>query len=225
MARAKLVKASLLYKDASEGSGVRFAFNPTEYTVTASASWKQTPAKGKDAPKSEFTGSLPRTLSMDIQFVDEWGGVKTDVWAETDVLLLMARPTGQSVAKGKPSAPVLHFGWASDIFYFDCHLKSASVRYTMFSPDGEPTRATASIVLEEVLDQPKRQNPTSGGPGDNRAHVVSDGDTLHSIAWREYDDASLWRGLADLNGIDDPMRLRTGQRLIVPSYEQAAARS
>ena len=80
-------------------------------------------------------------------------------------------------------------------------------------------------MLERVLAETPKQNPTSGGPLGNRAHVVSDGDSLASIAYREYDDAALWRGLADLNGIDDPMALRIGQRLIVPPFEQVAARS
>ena len=61
-------------KDEGEAVGVWFMFNPTEYTITAASSWKQTPAKGKDGPKSEFTGTLPQTLAMDILFVQDWGG-------------------------------------------------------------------------------------------------------------------------------------------------------
>lgn len=221
---SKAVKASLDYQG-GDPEGIKFLLNPSDYTIATGTSWKQTPAKGKKAPKSEFTGTLPRTLSMTIQFIDQWDGVKVDVWNTCEHLQMMAMPTDASVSKGKPTAPVLFFNWAADVMYFACHLKTAQIHYTAFDENGEPTRATAAIVLEEVLDEPGRQNPTSGGPSGNRAHVVAEGDTLHSIAWREYDDASLWRGLADLNGIDNPMRLRTGQRLIVPPFEQAAARS
>jgi nucleoid-associated protein YgaU len=120
---------------------------------------------------------------------------------------------------------VLRFEWGILSPPFDVHLKSVTVKHQEFDETGKPTRATASIVLEEVSDPPKKQNPTSGGPAGNRAHVVSDGDSLASIAFREYDDPALWRGLADLNGIDDPMRLRLGQRLIVPPIADVAARS
>jgi nucleoid-associated protein YgaU len=202
--KSALVKAGLIPKDTGEAAGVWFMFNPTEYTITAQSSWKQTPAKGKTGPKSEFTGTLPQTLAMDV---------------------LLTKPSDPSIAKGKPSPPVLLFQWGDSPQFYDCHLKSVSVKYTMFDAKGNPTRATASIVLERVLAETPKQNPTSGGPVGNRAHVVSDGDSLPSIAYREYDDAALWRGLADLNGIDDPMALRTGQRLIVPPFEQAAARS
>ncbi|MDX6579722.1 MAG: hypothetical protein QOJ47_1271 [Gaiellales bacterium] len=228
MGKSALVKAGLIPKDTGEALGVWFMFNPTEYTITATSSWKQTPAKGKAGPKSEFTGTLPQTLAMDVLFVQDWGGPNKeihDVIADTFNIRELTKPSDPSIAKGKPSPPVLLFHWGDAPQFYDCHLKSVSVRYTMFDAKGNPTRAIASIVLERVLAETPKQNPTSGGPIGNRAHVVSDGDSLPSIAYREYDDAALWRGLADLNGIDDPMALRTGQRLIVPPFEQVAARS
>ncbi len=227
MAKTPLVRASLEYKDPGEGINVKFSFNPTEYTITAASSWKQTPAKGKEGPTSEFTGTLPQTLSMDALFTND--GAKAsggdDVVVSTFNLREMTKPSSASVSKEKPSAPVLLFKWGKNIEFYECHLKSVTIKYTLFDEKGDATRATASIVLERVQAETPKQNPSSGGLSGNRAHVVSEGDSLHSIAFREYDDPALWRGLADLNGIDDPMRLRAGQRLIVPPFEQAAARS
>jgi nucleoid-associated protein YgaU len=223
-----LVKASLEYKN-SEDVGILteipFGLKPTDYTISASTSWKQTPAKGKSAPKSEYTGSLPKTLTMDVLFVNNYTGKTVAVWLVCQELLNMTRPTPASVDKNKPSSPVLLFRWGKLVPFMDCRLKSATIKYTMFDDQGEITMATASITLEEVESDLPGQNPTSGGVPGNRAHVVSEGDSLPAIAFREYDDAALWRGLADLNGIDDPMRLRIGQRLIVPPFEQVVARS
>jgi hypothetical protein len=204
---------------------VRFSFNPTQLTETASASWKQTPAKGKGKPKSEFTGTMPGTMTLEALFVAEWGGATTDVEWEITNLLLLTEPTDESVGKGKPTPPTVNLWWGSVQTWGPAIVKNVSIKYTLFDDKGTCTRATASITLEELLDAPPGQNPTSGGVAGNRAHIVSDGDSLASIAYREYDNAALWRGLADLNGIDDPMRLRIGQRLIVPPYEIAAARS
>jgi nucleoid-associated protein YgaU len=225
VADTAIVKASLEYIGDADGGPVDFGFNPTEYTLTASTSWKQTPSKGKGSPKSEYTGNLPETVTIDAFFISDWGGRHRDVFTELLNLRMMTWPTDESVSKAKPSAPLLMFRWGKRILFSPCHLKSVTIRHTMFDETGEVTRATASITLEEVLEDVPGQNPTSGGLAGSRAHVVASGDSLASIAFREYDNAALWRGLADLNGIDDPMRLRTGQRLIVPPYEQVAARS
>jgi nucleoid-associated protein YgaU len=55
--------------------------------------------------------------------------------------------------------------------------------------------------------------------------VVTDGESLHSIAQREYDDARLWRGLAAFNAIEDPMRPLSGTALHIPPRETAAGLS
>ena len=65
------MKASLEAPEEADILTVHFQFNPTEYTLTANTSWKQTPAKGKKAPKSEYTGNLPMTLTMDVLFDEE----------------------------------------------------------------------------------------------------------------------------------------------------------
>ena len=50
-------------------------------------------------------------------------------------------------------------------------------------------------------------------------HLVKDGDSLPSIAYRAYGDATRWRTIADANDIDDPLRLRRGTALTVPRLE------
>jgi nucleoid-associated protein YgaU len=53
-------------------------------------------------------------------------------------------------------------------------------------------------------------------------HELVAGDTLAGIAYVEYGNPNLWRAVAELNGIDDPMRLRPGQRLMLPTVETLA---
>ena len=50
------------------------------------------------------------------------------------------------------------------------------------------------------------------------------GDSLASIAYREYGAPAYWRALAEANGIDDPLRLRPGTRLLVPPAEEVVGR-
>jgi nucleoid-associated protein YgaU len=53
-----------------------------------------------------------------------------------------------------------------------------------------------------------------------KVHTVVAGDSLASVAWREYGDPTLWRAIAERNGIDDPMRLPAGKTLLVPAADE-----
>ena len=76
--------------------------------------------------------------------------------------------------------------------------------------------------MEEMPDEPFRQNPTSGSANVRRVHRTVAGDTLASVAYAEYGDPTQWRALAAYNGIDDPQRVRTGTTLLLPSSEELA---
>ena len=75
------------------------------------------------------------------------------------------------------------------------------------SPSGQPAKVELTVKL--VLPRDLLERLTAG-------------ETLHSVAQREYGSAALWRGLAAANGIDDPLRLDAGRHLLVPPREEAA---
>ena len=217
-----LVKASIKSK---RGDGeVQCAFNPTEYTVTTSAEWRATPTSGaKTAPTPEFVGTRPRTMTMRLLF-DAWGTDTDDVSRDVTQLLNWTNPTATSIAQGQPNPPVLTFHWGQNE-YFDAYLGSVDAQYTLFGSDGAPLRATVTVTLVEVPSDPERQNPTSGSFQRHRTAVVAAGDSLQSIADREYGAPALWRGLAAANAIDDPLRLDVGTSLLIPPRDEVAARS
>jgi nucleoid-associated protein YgaU len=212
-----LVKASLR---TNTGESLTCAFNPTEYTISKSASWRGTPTTAAPtAPTPEFVGTKPRNMSLKLLF-DAWA-TGVNVGSAVDTLIDWTNPTQSSISQGTPNPPIVAFNWGMNSF-FDAYLSSVSAQYQMFRPDGTPTRATVTVTLIEVPNEPARQNPTSGGMlAGTRTALVTDGETLHSIAYREYGNASLWRALARANRIDDPMRIALGSTLMVPPREEA----
>jgi len=219
---AKMVKAKLT---SDSGGTLEFQFNPSEYSVKKSASW-HTPQRSmgtQAGPPPNYVGSNPQSISLQI-FLDDWESDDDNVVGSVKLLLDWCTPTKESISKNAPQPPVLHFSWGSNPQLMDrkFYLESVNVKYTMFKPDGTPVRATADINLKEVPDDLGPQNPTSGSIQARKTHVISDGDTLQSIATREYDNPNLWRGLAAFNEIDDPMRLSIGSRILIPTKEEAA---
>jgi hypothetical protein len=219
-----LVKASIRVKASGSSTGRRevlvCAFNPSEYEITKSAEWRSTPTSGADTPSPEFVGGKPRNLTMKLLF-DAWASGEGTVVAAVEQLFEWCNPTKSSIAKKTPNPPILLFTWGRRAF-FDAYLQSVRVQYTMFDSDGTPLRAMVNVTLVEVPNEPAGQNPTSGSLAGHRTTRMVAGDSLHSIAYREYGSAELWRGLAAANGIDDPLRVRLGTRLLIPPREDAA---
>jgi nucleoid-associated protein YgaU len=216
-------KASLVETDGSKE--LKFRFNPKEYSIQKSATWNRpTNKSAKSSTKPEFGGVQPQSLSMEL-FFDDWENPDADLVADIKRLLEWLKPTEESINKKKPQPQILKLQWGSNnsLSEFKGFLKSVSVKYTMFKPDGKPVRATANIALEEVPDEPKGTNPTSGSLAGRRTYTVSAGDSLHSVAYAEYGEPGLWRALAVFNGIDDPLRVAPGVRLLLPSADEAAA--
>ncbi len=215
-ARLRVVQGEVPVKE------LTFTFNPAEYTIAKSSSWNRPTTSGaKSSTKPQFQGANAQTLAMEI-FFDEFeaGG---EVSSKVTSLLDWIKPTADSVKKKHPEPPILSFEWGDNqaLSNFRAYLKSVSAKYTMFRSDGTPSRASATITLEEVPVDPKKQNPTSGAIHGRATHVLREGETLAGIAYAEYGDASLWRGVAAFHEIDDPARLVPGIRLLVPSLDEA----
>jgi Contractile injection system tube protein len=214
-----LVKASI--RSTSGGDMLQCAFNPSEYSISKSAEWRGTPSSGaRTAPTPEFVGTKPRNLRMKLLF-DAWATGEDSVTSAVDQLIEWCNPTSSSISQSRPSPPILAFTWGQSAF-FDAYLQSVDAQYTMFKPDGTPLRASVSVALVEVPNEPAGQNPTSGALAGHRTARMVAGESLHSIAYREYGSAALWRGLAAENGIDDPLRVRPGTSIRIPSRERAA---
>lgn len=202
---------------------LRFMYNPAELTTSKSANWNRPQQQGaRSSGRPQFTGAGPQTVQMEIWF-DAWDAVDADVTRSVMTLFEWTKPTPTSVTKKLPRPPVLGFEWGSNRILADLQvfLKTVNAKYVLFKPDGTPIRASATISLEEVPEDPPRQNPTSGSRASRRSHLIGAGDSLHAVAYREYGDASLWRGIAAFNEIDDPLRVAAGTRILVPTADEA----
>ncbi|MFE5945734.1 LysM peptidoglycan-binding domain-containing protein [Streptomyces sp. NPDC056480] len=198
---------------------VKFEFNPDQLQLSRSAHWftEQAVAYDRGAPP-KFTGSEPAQLQLEV-FLDRSGDPSSnDVQQQVELLLSCCEVTQQSIAAKAPSPPWVRFSWGSfSTVQFVAYVTSVSATYTLFSPSGIPIRATCSLSLTEISSATKKQNPTSGALSARRVHRTVAGDSLASLAWREYGDATRWRVIAEANRIDDPMRLRPGTELLLPS--------
>jgi hypothetical protein len=231
--RPQLEKAVLkLYDPTPSGGGggapggergsVPFQFNPKEVTIQKTAKWERKTAKGaKKAGPPEFSGSEPCKLTMEM-FFDSSGKHDGSVVEAVEKLFSCCVPTDESMNSKKPTPPLVVLHWGK-VASFPAFVTSVSAKYTLFSPDGIPIRALCSVAMEEMPNEPWRQNPTSGSEAVRRSHTMIEGDSLASVAYAEYGDPSMWRAIAAYNGIDDPIRfsaMGAGATLVLPAPEE-----
>ncbi|MGY2125493.1 CIS tube protein [Nocardia gipuzkoensis] len=227
--RPKLLHAFLEVRDPPVEKGslqpgprrgqIDFQFNPRELSVTKSAKWNRDAQKGsKKSGVPEFKGADPAKLTLEM-FLDAGAEHDTKVVDTVEQLFACCVPTNESHDKKKGSPPWVIFHWGG-LTGFTAYVSSVAVKYTLFTPGGLPIRGTATVTIEEIAGDQAKQNPTSGSLTARKVHTVVAGDTLASIAWREYGDPTRWRAVAVANGIDDPMRLRPGAQLLIPAAEE-----
>jgi len=230
---AKLEHAQLeMYHAKPGGSGedlgepcdaLDFQFNPKEFTIQKSATWASTPARGaQKAGPPEFTGAGAGKLSVEM-FFDASGNHDASVVTAVEKLLSCCVPTEQSRTDKKASPPLVVLRWGKTRS-FPAYVTSVSAKYSLFAPGGTPIRATCSVSMEEMPGVTVKQNPTSGSIAARRRHTLVIGDSLASVAHREYGSPAMWRPLAAFNGIDDPLRVGPGTTLLIPSARELVGR-
>ena len=226
-----LVRASLAIHEPPVGGSTTpggliktfaFDFNPAQLSLTRRAQWKTTPAQiERDGSLPEFMGSEPRQMSVEIFLDSSDEPTSNSVLKKVESLLACCDVTTKSIAAKQPSPPWVVFQWGSfSTARFTAYVSSVEAAYSLFGTTGVPIRATCRLQLHEIPSNTKGQNPTSGALTAQRVHRVVAGDSLQSLAWREYGDSAAWRAIAEANGIDDPTRLANGVELVLPSAEE-----
>ncbi len=211
--------APAIIENLSTHAKVSCMFNPNEYTLSKQNQYSPDKVKGKNVPKVKFTQGGAETLKLQL-FFDTYAD-RTDVRAHTEKLwqMMMVTQAKKNQKNNKSEPPHVAFVWGA--FRFEAVITSLSQKFTLFLEDGTPVRTTVDISLQQVEDKNNHhaQNPTSGGGPPLRIHVVQAKDRLDLIAAQVYEDSTQWRLIARANGVVHPLRLREGQRLIIPPLE------
>jgi nucleoid-associated protein YgaU len=201
------------------GEVIPVMFNPEEYTVNKDNNFAQSAIPGLSAPLIQFVSGNMQTLEMEL-FLDtyEQHSANNAVLnnAGADVRELTSKITNLlDIDPATHAPPVVLFVWGS--LFFTCVLARASQRFSMFLADGTPVRANLQVTFNEFRNVDLEAKEIKRETSDySKSYVVHEGETLSSIAAKEYGTAKLWRPIALRNDIDKPGELVIGQRLIVP---------
>ena len=205
-------------------------YNPTELSFDKSTQLAEIGIPGLDAPIQQFVrGNAEKlTLGLFCDTTDQGTGIgATSVTRETDKFYQLVK-----IVPALHAPPVVTFCWHHEFSgnrvyeawgnnrrsSFVGVAESVRQRFTMFSPEGIPLRATVTLVLrewrpiEQQLFELKLESPDR-----THWHQLASGESLSALAASYYERAGDWRAIADRNEIEDPRRLKTGTTLTIPS--------
>jgi Contractile injection system tube protein/LysM domain len=205
-------------------------FNPKELSFEKQAQIAEINIPGLDAPIQQFVRGNAEKLTLELfcdTTDDGMGANARSVTEETDKFYQLVK-----IIPTRHAPPVVTFSWNRKFpgdslgedwgnqkrNSFTGVVESVRQKFTLFSPEGVPLRATVTLVLREykpVEEQVWRLNKSS--PDRSHSHVLAVGETLSAVAGRYYQLPGEWRRIAEANDIEDPRRLETGRILTVPA--------
>jgi hypothetical protein len=225
--------AFTFYNDQGQlDAGTRFeaVYNPTEYTLTKNVQYAEHPIPGLDSPLLQFVRGQAETVSLDLFFDssdDGMGRTSTAVTVQTDKFYRLVRISGRWHAP-----PICLFSWGTGIAGtsldgdwanqarlrgFHCVVESLRQRFTLFSSEGVPLRATLTVGLKEYKSVQRQLWELNLQSADQtHAYTVRQGETLSDVANSVYGDPNSWRPIAEHNGVTDPLDVAAGSILTIP---------
>jgi nucleoid-associated protein YgaU len=198
-------------------------FNPTEFTRTKGAQIAEIAIPGLDAPILQFIRGQTEKLTLDLFFDTTvskdgrqaiMGAGATPVTTETEKIYQLVKIQADTHAP-----PRLRLIWGKALS-FRAIVESVQQKFTLFSPEGVPLRATLTVTFSEykTLEQ-QLQEINKKSADHTKRRVVRQGDTLSKIAAEEYKDPGAWRHIAEENNIDNPRQLSPGMVLEIPPLD------
>lgn len=205
-------------------------YNPTEFSLDKGVQVAEIAIPGIDSPLLQFVRGQAEKLSVELFFdtTDQGTGAGArSVTTLTDPIYSLAKiePAGHA-------PPIVTFAWNAAFpganlppaagnqrrNAFRGIVDSCRQKFSFFSPEGVPLRATLTLSLREykTLDEQLSQLNLSS-PDRTHAHLTREGETLSRISALYYTRPTEWRAIAAENGIDDPRRIPPGLLVTVPS--------
>jgi hypothetical protein len=210
------------------GPDVVFDFNPAAIVISHSVPMQSSPGRamrnGKSGAESgptamvspEGMASARGITTIVVRSVTFVGPDVKDTCERLHDWTAFQDASGQS--PNVQVLPKLNFTWGPQSY--PVNLNQVTINYTRFDRTGQPVRAVVDITLHLIPQKLTATNPSSGGLPGRRSHLLTGAETLAGLSTRTYGGPDRWREIATANGIQDPLRVRPGTLVYLPSTEE-----
>jgi hypothetical protein len=192
-------------------------FNPETFSIKneVKLNTEQT-APGSNGAEAKQVKVEPREYAFDF-LLDGTGasGPALDVFAAIELFKLTTGFTGET---HRNRFLILQWG----LFVATCVIKSYSITYKLFRPDGTPLRAVISASFQEHTPL-ELQDLISNlmSPDVTHLHEVKEQEHLSWLTFQQYQDPRYYYHVAAANGLDTVRKLQAGTELQFPPLMEA----
>ena len=204
------------YSDPAPVDAFEAFVNPNEITISYELEWDAAQGAGTTNSRMNFKKAKPGDLALTF-FLDGTGasGRPADVQQMVEQFQTV---TGYSGDIHRPN--YLKVMWGT-LQVKRCVLKSASIVYKLFKPDGVPLRAVITANFSDNSDDKTRVAMSQDQSSDlTHRRVVKAGDNLPGLCEAIYGDPRLYLRVAAANGLDDFRALAPGSVVFFPPLEK-----
>jgi hypothetical protein len=190
--------------------------NPNEITLAYEIEYDAAQGSGTTNSRMNFKKVKPGDMSF-IFFLDGTGANGRPCNVQDEIEQFQA-VTGYNGNIHRPN--YLKVGWGT-IAIKRCVLKSASIVYKLFKPDGVPLRAVITASFSDNSDDQTRVSMAQDqSPDLTHFRIVKAGESLPLLCDQIYGDPRMYLRVARANGLDDFRNLIPGTRLRFPPLEK-----
>ena len=209
------------------GDPMLVEYAPAEISFSKAVQFAEVAIPGLEQPLIQFVRGDAETLNLELFFdstQDGTGGQAVAVTTRVEEFHKLVRIQGDL-----HTPPLVRVSWGDDFpgtamgatetagETFTAVVLSVARRFTLFSPDGKPLRATVTLALKHYATVAEQVAAINYQSADHtRLHVVTEGETLPLIAHDAYSDSRKWRVIAEHNGLSEVRDLVPGTRLEIP---------
>jgi hypothetical protein len=190
--------------------------NPNEIVLSYEMEYDSAQGSGTTGSRMEFKKVKPGDMSLTF-FLDGTGANGRPLDVQQSIAQFQT-VTGYNGNIHRPN--YLKVVWGT-LQVKRCVLKSASIAYKMFKPDGVPLRAVITANFTDNSDDRTRvARAQDQSPDLTHARVVQAGDDLPTLCSRIYGDPRLYIKVAEANALDHFRDLAPGTRILFPPMEK-----
>jgi hypothetical protein len=143
---------------------VEAQYNPKELQIDKHIPWTKANQSNKTNDEGihlEFSGAEGRTMTVEMLFdgYEKNESVTPKIKVLEDLASVIT-VSGEKEDERRPHRCTI--SWGKELPRFDCVIENISTKYTMFSSDGVPLRATCTVKLKEATAVSAKKAPPAG---------------------------------------------------------------